>query len=155
MAIEIERKFLVINDEYKSGAKGTYYRQGYISIDNRRVVRIRVAGKKAFLAFKSLISERSRSEYEYKIPVHDALELLDKLCLEPVIEKIRYEINYDNDRWIVDEFLAENAGLVVAEIELENENQKFSKPSWLGKEVSSDPRYLNANLVVNPYKHWK
>jgi adenylate cyclase len=155
MAIEIERKFLVINDEYKSGAKGTYYRQGYISIDNRRVVRIRVAGKKAFLTFKSLISERSRSEYEYKIPVHDALELLDKLCLEPVIEKIRYEINYDNDRWIVDEFLAENAGLVVAEIELENENQKFSKPSWLGKEVSSDPRYLNANLVVNPYKHWK
>jgi adenylate cyclase len=155
MAIEIERKFLVINDEYKSGAKGTYYRQGYISIDNRRVVRIRVAGKKAFLTFKSLISERSRSEYEYKIPVHDALELLDKLCLEPVIEKIRYEINYDNGHWIVDEFLAENAGLVVAEIELENENQRFSKPSWLGKEVSSDPRYLNANLVVNPYKDWR
>ncbi len=155
MAIEIERKFLVTNDEYKSGAKGTYYRQGYISIDNRRVVRIRVAGKKAYLTFKSLISERSRSEYEYKIPVHDALELLDKLCLKPIIEKIRYEIEYANHRWVVDEFLAENAGLVVAEIELENEDQKFSKPSWLGKEVSGDPRYLNANLVVNPYKNWK
>jgi adenylate cyclase len=155
VAIEIERKFLVTNDEYKSGAKATYYRQGYISIDNRRVVRIRVAGKKAFLTFKSLISERSRSEYEYKIPVHDALELLDKLCLKPIIEKIRYEISYDNDRWVVDEFLAENAGLVVAEVELENEDQKFFKPSWLGREVSSDLRYLNANLVVNPYQNWK
>jgi len=155
MAIEIERKFLVKNDEYKSGAKGTYYRQGYISIDNRRVVRIRIAGKQAFLTFKSLISERSRSEYEYKIQVHDAFELLDKLCLKPIIEKIRYEINYDGDCWIVDEFLGENAGLIVAEIELEGEDQKFSKPSWLGKEVSADPRYLNANLVINPYRNWQ
>jgi len=155
MAIEIERKFLVTNDEYKSGAKGTYYRQGYISIDNRRVVRVRIAGKKAYLTFKSLISERSRSEYEYRIPLPDALEMLDKLCLKPIIEKIRYVVNYANNHWVVDEFLAENAGLVVAEIELENESQKFSKPSWLGKEVSGDPRYLNANLVVNPYKNWK
>jgi len=155
MAIEIERKFLVKNDEYKSGTKGTYYRQGYISIDNRRVVRIRIAGKKALLTFKSLISERSRSEYEYEIPVHDALELLAKLCLKPTIEKIRYEIDYADRHWVVDEFLAENAGLVVAEIELENEDQKFSKPDWLGKEVSADPRYLNANLVINPYQNWR
>ncbi|HCL00494.1 MAG TPA: adenylate cyclase [Candidatus Marinimicrobia bacterium] len=154
MAIEIERKYLVLNDEYKRNAQRTLYRQGYISVDLQRVVRVRITGDRAFLTIKSLVSETTRLEFEYDIPVSDAAELLDKLCTKPIIEKYRYELTVDDQLWIVDEFLGDNAGLVVAEIELESEDQPFTKPSWAGTEVSADPRYLNARLAIEPFKFW-
>lgn len=154
MVIEIERKFLVLNNEYKRNIQGTLYRQGYISIDVQRIVRVRIAGDRAFLTIKSLVSKITRLEFEYDIPVSDAVEMLDKLCTKPIIEKYRYELTVDDHLWIVDEFLGDNAGLVVAEIELESEAQPFTKPSWAGAEVSADPRYLNARLAVKPFKFW-
>jgi adenylate cyclase len=155
MAIEIERKFLVINDEYKRNVRGILYRQGYISIDVQRIVRVRIAGDRAFLTIKSLVSETTRLEFEYDIPVSDAVEMLDKLCIKSIIEKYRYELTVDGQLWIVDEFLGDNADLVVAEIELASEDQPFTKPTWAGAEVTGDARYLNARLVIEPFKFWR
>ncbi len=155
MGIEIERKFLVINDAYKNSSTAVLYRQGYISSDFQRVVRVRVAGKKGFLTLKSKVSDISRLEFEYEIPLADAMEMLEHLCLKPLIEKNRYQLTIDGNVWIVDEFSGDNEGLVVAEIELDSEQQFFSRPAWIGEEVSGDPKYLNASLVSYPYKHWK
>jgi len=155
MGMEIERKFLVINDAYKESSTAVRYQQGYISSDFQRVVRVRVAGKKGFLTLKSQVSDISRLEFEYEIPLADAMEMLEHLCLKPLIEKYRYQLNIDGNVWVVDEFSGDNEGLVVAEIELDSEKQSFSRPAWLGEEVSGDPKYLNASLVSDPYKYWK
>ncbi|MBL7067934.1 MAG: CYTH domain-containing protein [Candidatus Marinimicrobia bacterium] len=155
MGIEIERKFLVINDAYKESSTAVLYRQGYISNDFQRVVRVRVAGKKGFLTIKSQVSDISRLEFEYEIPLADAMEMLEHLCLKPLIEKYRYQLNIDGNIWVVDEFLGDNKGLVVAEIELDSEQQSFSRPAWIGEEVTGDSKYLNASLVSYPYKRWK
>lgn len=155
MGIEIERKFLVTGDEWRVLATGTLYRQGYLCATQERTVRVRIAGDKAFLTIKGRTSGVSRTEYEYPIPVADATVMLAELCEQPIIEKKRYRINYQGFVWEVDEFLGENEGLLVAEIELAAEGQEFATPPWVGVEVSSDRRYGNANLVKNPFSTWK
>jgi adenylate cyclase len=151
---EIERKFLVRGDAWKTLGAGTRMRQGYLSTDPDRVVRVRIDGDAASLTIKGRSVGMTRGEWEYPIPVTDAEELLTQLCMRPLVEKIRYRIMQDQMLWEVDEFLGENAGLVVAEIELDSEDQAFTKPEWLGDEVSDDARYFNANLLRHPYSAW-
>lgn len=154
MAIEIEKKFLVTNDKYKSAKDSALFRQGYLSIEAERTVRVRSYDGKGLLTIKGKTQSCSREEYEYDIPAQDAQIMLDKLCLQPIIEKVRYFLTYEGNAWVVDEFLGVNKGLVVAEIELESEQQMFVKPEWIGYEITSDSRYFNSNLVNNPYKDW-
>ena len=154
MGVEIERKFLVKNDDFKKFSSGTLYHQGFLSTDKERVVRIRLARNKGFLTIKGITKNSSRTEFEYEIPGDDAKFLLEVICLQPTIKKYRYKVAVDNDLWEVDEFLNENEGLVIAEIELKNEFQQFEIPPWIGEEVTNDPRYYNANLVQKPFKTW-
>jgi adenylate cyclase len=154
MGIEIERKFLVNGEAWKDLATGTTYRQGYLSTEKERTVRVRTINDKGFLTIKGLTRGASRAEFEYDIPADDANQLLDELCLKPLIEKKRYKIQHDGLIWEVDAFFGENDGLIVAEVELESEDQVFTKPEWVGAEVTGDPRYYNANLIANQYKNW-
>ena len=154
MSLEIERKFLVKNDNWRRMAKGEYYRQGYLSIDKERTVRVRETGDRGFLTIKGLSEGSIRREFEYKIPLTEAKQILDKLCLQPLIEKKRYKIDYEQMVWEVDEFLGENEGLIIAEIELQYPDQKFKKPDWLGEEVTGDSAYYNASLVHRPFSRW-
>lgn len=153
MGEEIERKFLVTSDAWRRGT-GTPVRQGYLSLDEKRSVRIRSTPEGAYLTVKGASRGARRSEFEYEIPVKEADELLGSICVTPIIEKIRYQILFGGLTWEVDEFLGENQGLVIAEVELEREDQEFDKPEWVGEEVTEDPRYYNANLVVKPYTRW-
>ncbi len=152
MAIEIERKFLVTDDSWRT-ASPTYFAQGYLSRDKARTVRVRVADEKAFVTIKGETQGASRLEFEYAIPLADGRALL-ALCEQPLIEKYRHFIPADNLLWEVDEFLGANTGLVVAEIELPSEDAVFSVPAWLGQEVTDDARYYNASLVSSPYTAW-
>ena len=153
MAQEIERKFLVRTDEWRSLAKATRYRQGYLSSLKERVVRVRTIDDKGFLTIKGINEGLTRLEFEYDIPLADADNLLD-LCEKPIIEKTRSKIPLGGLVWEIDEFFGDNAGLIVAEVELESEDQAFEKPSWIGVEVSGDPRYFNSNLIKNPFTTW-
>lgn len=153
MGREIERKFLVTGDGWRGAGESCRYVQGYLSRDPERVVRVRRAGEKAFLTIKGVTRGVVRPEFEYPIPAADAEELL-KLCLSPLIEKTRTVVEYGGKRWEVDEFAGENAGLVIAEIELSREDEPFQRPPWLGREVSADPRYSNASLSERPFKSW-
>ncbi|MEM9542346.1 MAG: CYTH domain-containing protein [Cyanobacteria bacterium P01_E01_bin.42] len=155
MGQEIERKFLVKGEQWRSLGTGKSYRQGYLSVAPHCTVRVRVAGDRAYLTVKGKIQGLSRPEFEYAIPVSEAEEMLSGLCDRPPIEKIRYTIPIDNLVWEVDEFGSENQGLIVAEVELEEEGQAIALPEWIGQEVSGDPRYLNSNLVQFPYKQWQ
>ncbi len=155
MGKEIERKYLVKGNEWKKLAKGTSYRQGYLSTAKERTVRVRTIDDKGFLTIKSITVGASRAEYEYEIPAADANAMLSNLCEKPLIEKNRYKIAHAGLTWEVDEFFGDNDGLVVAEVELTSEDQKIDRPAWVGEEVSSDPRYFNSNLTKNPYKNWK
>ncbi|HEX2530494.1 MAG TPA: CYTH domain-containing protein [Burkholderiaceae bacterium] len=154
MTIEIERKFLVCTNAWKALGQGVPIRQGYLSSHPDRTVRVRVAGSLATLTIKGRTVGVSRGEWEYPIPVEDAQRFLDDLCEKPIIEKTRYRIPYQGMVWEVDEFSGDNAGLVLAEIELGTEDQVFAKPDWVGQEVSDDPRYFNANLVRHPFVKW-
>ena len=154
MGTEIERKFLLAGDDWKKLARGVLYRQGYLCSRKERTVRVRTIADKGFLTIKGICSGISRMEYEYEIPLQDADVLLDTLCEKPLIQKKRYKIKFAGFTWEVDEFLADNEGLVVAEIELEREDQLFDKPAWVGREVSGDPDYFNSSLIKNPYKNW-
>ncbi|MGD2112415.1 MAG: CYTH domain-containing protein [Gammaproteobacteria bacterium] len=154
MAEEIERKFLVTSRDWRSGDP-TEYRQGYLSLDKERTVRVRIAGDQAYLTIKGITRGATRREYEYPIPPDDARELLAELCRQPLIEKRRYRLEHAGLTWEIDEFFGDNDGLVVAEVELEHEDQPFERPPWLGEEVTDDPRFYNANLVDNPYCNWK
>lgn len=154
MGVEIERKFLVLGDVWKNLAKPVLLRQGYLSSAAGRVVRVRIEGDAAVLTIKGRTSGATRGEWEYPIPLEDAAAFLDELCEKPIIEKYRYRIPYRGFTWEVDEFLGDNAGLVVAEIELESEAQAFDRPDWVGEEVTQDARYYNANLIRNPYRNW-
>ncbi|MGK0389063.1 MAG: adenylate cyclase [Maribacter sp.] len=154
MPQEIERKFLLKNNDWnKEISISTEIRQGYLSLDNERNVRVRIKGEKGILTIKGKTENISRKEFEYEIPKFEAEELLS-LCHRPLIEKIRHEIVIGNHTWEIDEFLGENKGLIVAEIELESEQESFEKPIWLGKEVSDDARYYNASLVKLAFKNW-
>lgn len=153
MAIEIERKFLVVGDAWRE-APAVFYSQGYLNSDKTRTVRVRIAGEQAFLTVKGVNQGASRVEFEYGIPVSDARALL-QLCEQPLIEKYRRKITYAGFVWEVDEFLGENQGLVVAEIELPAEDTVFAKPEWVAGEVTHEPRYFNSNLAREPYCRWR
>ena len=153
MAKEIERKYLVKGQDWKQLASGIVYRQGYIVTTGTQTVRIRVIDQQGYLTIKGANQGIIRSEFEYPIPVNDAKEMLETLCDRPLIEKIRYKIPQDNLVWEVDEFLGDNAGLVIAEIELTDPQQKISLPPWIDRQVT-DPKYFNSNLVKHPYKDW-
>lgn len=154
MATEIERKFLVRGDGWRTGAAGQAYRQGYLAADGDRTVRVRLAGATGYLTVKGKTVGLSRPEYEYEIPAADAEELLDRLCLRPLIEKTRYRVEYGGHQWEIDVFEGENRGLVLAEIELSHPDEVFALPAWAGDDVSADPRYYNANLARRPYGNW-
>ncbi len=151
MAWEIERKFTVINDDYKKDVKGILYKQGYLGRLPGCTVRVRTADDKAFLTIKGPTVGASRPEFEYSIPYEDALSLFT-LCQGGFIEKLRYKVPYNGMVWEVDEFLGANEGLVIAEIELESENQSFDLPSWVGDDVTGNPKYYNSNLLRKPFK---
>ncbi len=154
MSTETERKFLVIGDGWRSQTTGTLYRQGYLVAEPERTVRVRIAGDRGFLTIKGKTEHISRPEFEYPIPLNDAAELLDTLCLRPLIEKTRYRLASGGLLWEIDEFRGENAGLILAEVELTNPNQVLNLPDWVGAEVSHDPRYYNASLIRYAYSQW-
>ncbi len=155
MGIEIERKFLLVGEAWKKLAQGVRYRQGYLSTSKESTVRVRTIENTGYLTVKGKSTGATRSEFEYEIPVEDANAMLDQLCAKPLIEKNRYKIDYQGFTWEVDEFFGENQGLVVAEIELESEDQPYTKPEWVGAEVTQDQRYFNSNLARNPYCRWE
>lgn len=152
MGIEIERKFLVSGDAWRNNS-GVLYRQGYLNRDKARTVRVRLAGDAAYLTVKGQSTGASRAEFEYPIPCADAVALL-ALCDGPLIEKTRYIVLHAGMRWEVDEFAGDNAGLVVAELELASEDQAFEHPAWLGAEVTHNARYFNSNLATHPFRVW-
>ncbi|BDC98331.1 CYTH domain-containing protein [Persicobacter psychrovividus] len=154
MGKEIERKFLVDTDAYKSLAEGVYYHQGYLCAEAERTVRVRIAGDTAFMTVKGPTVGASRPEFEYEIPFEEAEEILNDLCLRPTIEKHRYKLPWAGFLWEIDEFHGDNKGLVVAEIELPAEDTEFEKPNWIGAEVTGDPKYYNASLISYPFKDW-
>ena len=155
MPNEIERKFLIIPGAWHPDpARGTLYRQGYLSVDPARVVRVRIEGSSGFLTIKGRTEGIARPEYEYPLPLSDATELLDRLCLQPVITKRRYTETFAGLVWEIDVFEGANAGLVIAEVELPSMDASFARPAWLGEEVSHDPRYFNANLAQHPFQGW-
>lgn len=152
MGTEIERKFRVRKGVWRD-EKATQYRQGYLSTVKERTVRVRTIEDKGYLTIKGISIGASRLEFEYEIPRQDAEALLD-ICEKPLIEKNRYKVENGGFVWEVDEFFGENQGLIVAELELETEDQYFPRPDWIGEEVTGVPRYFNSNLVKNPYTKW-
>ncbi len=155
MGVEIERKFLV-NENWKKDfqdLKGKIIKQGYLNQDPERTVRVRIKGDQGFLTIKGKNDNISRVEFEYEIPLSDANSLLN-LCEHSIIEKVRYEIKIENHIWEVDVFEGDNNGLIVAEIELNQENESFKVPNWVGLEVSLEDRYYNSNLSILPFKKW-
>ena len=154
MGIEIERKFLITNNGWKKGAKYSTCRQGYIFAEKKGVVRIRVIDQIGFVTIKSAPVGLTRQEYEYEIPLADANAMLEDLCDKYIVEKKRYKIKFGNHVWEIDEFTGHNEGLVLAEIELSNENETFKPPPWIGEEVSLDPKYHNSNLSKYPFNQW-
>ena len=155
MATEIERKYLVKDTGWKVEAKGTVYRQGDLSTVKERTVRVRTINDNGYLTVKGITVGATRVESEYEIPAKDAGNMLDDLCERPIIEKTRYVIEYEGLNWEVDEFAGENQGLIVAEVELTDEDQKIALPDWIGEEVTGDPRYFNSNLIKHPFSEWK
>ena len=154
MGMEIERKFLLTGDSWRHEARGVSYSQGYISRGTGRTVRVRIAGEEAFLTIKGPVNGISRAEFEYQIPVEDARQLLT-LCEGPLIEKTRFRIFEMGHLWEIDEFHGANNGLVVAEVELSAPDEAVLIPSWVGSEVTEDPRYYNSNLTQHPYGEWQ
>ncbi|MCR5175937.1 MAG: CYTH domain-containing protein [Anaerovibrio sp.] len=154
MGVEIERKFLVDRNKWVPANKGLSIRQGYISDDKDRIVRIRTRGDRGYITIKGANEGLSRLEMEYEIPHIDAANLLDKLCLKPLIEKKRYIEEYQGHIWEIDVFFGDNEGLIVAEVELSAPDEKVELPPWIIREVSDDSRYYNSNLIKNPYTRW-
>lgn len=154
MANEIERKYLLKNDAWKTLGVGSLYRQGYLSLDQDRTVRVRITEDAGYITIKGRTSGISRAEFEYEIPLEDAVVILDTMCIGPIIEKYRFKITHEGMLWEVDQFIGSNEGLVVAEIELISEDQTFDIPPWVGDEVSDDPKYYNSNLIKNPFCDW-
>lgn len=154
MGVEIERKFLLDGDAWRSLGEPVLLRQGYLSSNPDRVVRVRTEGGKGSMTIKGRSTGATRGEWEYEIPLADANELLDRLCEQPIIEKYRRRIDFAGNTWEVDEFLGENQGLMFAEIELSSEDQHFDKPDWIGAEVTADRRYYNSSLIRLPFSKW-
>jgi adenylate cyclase len=154
MGTEIERKFLVRTKDY-SKTDGVSYRQGYLPTKGGTTVRVRSAGDYGYITIKGATVGLSRKEYEYSIPIEDANEMLSSLCVGYIVEKVRYRVQHKDLTWEVDEFVGENEGLVVAEVELSREDQSITPPLWIGDEVSTDLRYTNLALSKKPYRLWK
>ncbi len=156
MGLEIERKYLVRNRSYRDVAEHRFdIRQGFLSDDTQRVVRVRIQDGKATLSIKGPVAGRARLEFEYPLPADEAAEMIGKICLSPTLQKTRYIVRHGQFVWEVDEFAGENDGLVIAEVELPDPDLEPEIPSWVGDEVTHDARYYNANLVKNPYSRWK
>lgn len=156
MPREIERKFLVRSDAWKQAAgKPARITQGYLSRVNERVVRVRLAAGKGWVTVKGKPQGPRRKEFEYEIPPAHAAEMLDQLCERPLLDKLRYRIPIGDVVWEIDEFLGENGGLVIAEVELARDGHPIALPDWIGVEVTDDPRYYNNHLVSHPYSTWK
>ena len=155
MGQEIERKYLIKPEKWQALEKpaGDHYRQGYLLTDPQKTIRVRVTDTKAFFTIKDLSVGATRAEYEYEIPVQEAKELLDKFAVSE-LSKIRYKILYKGKLWEIDEFLGDNEGLIVAEIELQNESETFDTPEWVDREVTEDAKYYNSNLTMYPYCKW-
>lgn len=154
MGSEIERKFLVVGEGWRVGARAAPCRQGYLAVGPPVAVRVRIMGGRATLNIKRAILDIERDEFEYPLPLEDAEALLAGLCQGTVIEKTRYVTRYADLVWEVDVFEGANAGLVVAEVELDHAVQRVDLPPWVGAEVSGDPRYLNTSLALHPYTRW-
>jgi adenylate cyclase len=155
MAKEIERKFLVKPRKWSELGPGLKIRQGYLSTARERTVRVRTYGDRGYLTIKGTTSGISRDEYEYEIPFADATEILDHLCLQPLIEKTRYRIPFKGHTFELDEFIGVNRGLTVAEVELKSADEKIELPDWIDRDVSGDPRYFNSNLAQKPFSTWE
>lgn len=153
MGVEIERKFLLADDSWRHGAVGIAYAQGYLSRGTGRTVRVRIAGEKSFLTIKGPVSGITRDEFEYQIPLEDARKMIP-LCDGEIIQKTRYRIPFSNHVWEIDEFHGANQGLLVAEVEMRDPHEIVTLPSWVGAEVTGDPRYYNSALVSKPYSSW-
>jgi len=155
MGVEIERKFLVNKEKWSQVIKEeqSFFRQGYIISDPEKTIRVRLTDSAGFITIKGLTVGATRTEYEYPIPKEDAQQLLDNFC-DSELSKIRYFITHHNKLWEVDEFLGNNEGLIVAEIELADENESFSLPDWVDSEVTHEKKYSNSNLAIKPYKNW-
>jgi adenylate cyclase len=156
MGTEIERKFLLKDDSWRRGVNGSQHIvQGYLANTDRASIRVRLAGSAASLNIKSMALGAVRSEFDFTIPALDARVLLERLCMQPLIEKTRHRVDYAGNAFEIDEFLGENLGLVVAELELEEDTGDFARPPWLGEDVTDDPRYYNINLVARPFQTWR
>ena len=155
MATEIEHKFLLRDDRWRSQVeRSARLRQGYLTSDARCSVRVRIANDQGFLNIKSGTLGIQRSEYEYPIPLAEAEEILDTLCEKPLLEKTRHYLHFGEHLWEIDEFAGDNAGLIVAEVELRRVDEPFARPDWLGEEVSHDIRYYNSQLARHPFSTW-
>jgi len=154
MGVEIERKFLLVGDAWRTLGEPVLLRQGYLSSDPDRTVRVRIEGDSGTLTIKGRSQGATRAEWEYPVPLAEAAELLERLCERPLIEKYRRRIAFAGHTWEVDEFLGANAGLAFAEIELASEDEPFDKPDWIGEEVTHDRRYFNSSLIKLPYSAW-
>jgi adenylate cyclase len=155
MPVEIERKFLVLNDAWRQTAhEAQHLRQGYLNNETHCSVRVRTSAERAWLNIKSVTIGAQRQEFEYEIPIADAHKMLDTLSRTPLIEKVRYLVKVGRHTWEIDVFEGDNAGLVVAEIELDHPDEAFEKPVWLGEEVTHDARYYNTSLSRHPYRDW-
>ena len=155
MPQEIERKFLVRNEDWCVPGTGIPYRQGYLCTVPERTVRVRLVREQGSLTVKGISVGAARAEYEYEIPAEEAAEMQDELCQRPLIEKTRYRVEHQGMLWEIDKFDGDNAGLIIAEVELEEEGQAIVLPDWVGKEVTGDRRYYNANLIARPFAGWK
>ena len=155
MGVEIEKKFLVDHDQWDKVNKpaGTHYRQGYLLSNEKQTIRVRVSETKGYINMKSAMSSLSRKEFEYEIPLEDGLEILD-LFAKNGTEKVRYRIPYAGKTWEVDVFRGDNAGLIVAELEMESEDEQIDLPDWVTKEVTDDDRYANSSLAKHPFREW-
>jgi adenylate cyclase len=155
MGLEIERKFLVLNDAWRSMARGReLLRQGYLANNSRCSVRVRIADASAWISVKAMTPGLARAEYEYVIEPAEAAEMLGNLCEPPLIEKWRYDVPHGAHDWEVDEFLGENQGLIVAELELQSVDESFERPEWLGEEVTADRRFYNFSLASHPWSRF-
>ena len=155
MGVEIERKFLTVNDGWRTQVERSLpMRQGYLHRAEDSAIRVRISGEQAHINIKKTEDGIRRLEYEYPIPMHDALEILERIALAQQVEKTRHEVRFGDHLWEIDEFHGDNAGLIVAEIELSDEDEAFERPDWVGEEVSQDRRYFNSHLAAHPFKTW-
>jgi len=155
MGIEIERKFLLRSDDWRSQvSRSQRMRQGYLYRTDNSAMRVRICGEQAHINIKHTEDGIQRLEYEYSIPLADAGEMLERIAIRPLIDKTRHEVHIGGHLWEIDEFHGENQGLIVAEIELGSVDEGFERPDWLGEEVSHDRRYFNSNLILHPYTQW-